>query len=147
MGECLFEEYLENQKRNLELVSSPEEQLRTLIVSTLEQTALWAGFAYLTFDIWSEMDRKGEQDTFRLLKTGVLERTVDVISEYVRDAQAYGVFEGSDQRAVEYARRHFECASLNDESGRNASANFSNVVGGFCVGWSTVRATFGMTRC
>lgn len=98
MGEYLFEQYLENQKKNLELVSSPEEQLRTLIVSTLEQTALWAGFAYLTFDIWSEMDRKGEQNTFRLLKTGVLERTVDVISEYVREGQARGVFEGSDPR-------------------------------------------------
>lgn len=98
MGEYLFEQYIENQRRSLELVSSPEEQLRALIVSTLEQTAMWAGFAYLTFDIWSEMDRKGEQDTFRLLKTGVLERTIDVISEYVREGQARGVFAGSDPR-------------------------------------------------
>ncbi len=102
MGEHLFEQYLENQRKSLELVSSPEEQLRTLIVSTLEQTAMWAGFAYLTFDIWSEMDRKGEQDTFRLLKTGVLERTIDVISEYVREAQARGVFEGSDPRLASH---------------------------------------------
>jgi len=98
MGEYLFEQYIENQKNSLELVSSPEEQLRTLIISTLEQTALWAGFAYLTFDIWSEMDRKGEQDIFRRLKTGILERTVDVISEYVREGQSRDVFEGSDPR-------------------------------------------------
>jgi TetR/AcrR family fatty acid metabolism transcriptional regulator len=98
MGEHLFAEYIENQKKNLELVASPEEQLRTLIISTLEQTAMWAGFAYLTFDLWAEMDRKGEQDTFRLLKTGVLERTVDVIAEYVREGQAHGVFQGADPR-------------------------------------------------
>jgi TetR/AcrR family fatty acid metabolism transcriptional regulator len=98
MGEYLFRQYVENQKKNLELVSSPEEQLRTLIISTLEETALWAGFAYLTFDVWSEMDRKGEEDIFRRLKTGVLESTLDVISEYVREGQARGVFTGTDPR-------------------------------------------------
>jgi TetR/AcrR family fatty acid metabolism transcriptional regulator len=96
MGECLFERHMEDQRRKLELVFSPEEQLRALIVSTLEQTARWAGFLYLIIDIWSEMDQRGEQDRFGLLKVGMLERAVDIIAEYVRECQARGVFTGFD---------------------------------------------------
>jgi AcrR family transcriptional regulator len=102
MNEYFLDQYIQNQQRDLESVSDPEERIRTFITSSLEQAAIWTGFAYLTIDIWSEMDRKGEEDKLRRLMSGMLERIMDMISEYIRDGQARGTLKDFDARLVSH---------------------------------------------
>lgn len=99
-SEYLFEQYLLEQGEILGSVAEPEEQVRALIVSTFEQAAMWTGLAYLYIDVWSEMDRKGEEDKLRTLMASVLARFTRTLAEYIRDAQERGLFRGFDPTLV-----------------------------------------------
>ncbi len=96
MSEYLYEQYILKQKKELESVAHPEQQIRTLIASTLEQAAMWTGLTYLFVDVWSEMDRKGEEDKLRRLMSNLYNHMAKTLAEYIRQGQAAGVFKEFD---------------------------------------------------
>jgi len=47
---------------------------------------------YLYIDMWTEMDRKGEEDELRRIMARILKYMTDMLSEYIREGQARGSF-------------------------------------------------------
>ena len=102
MSRYFYEQYVLNQKRALDSVTDPEEQIRTLVASTFEQAATWAELIYIFVDMWSEMDRGSEQDNLRKLIDGIFRQMVEVLSGYISEAQARGVFKAFDTDLVSH---------------------------------------------
>ncbi len=100
MAEHLFDQYIENQEKLLGAISDPEEQIRALIKSSIEQAAMWTGMIYLYIDMWSEMDRKGEEDELRRIMAGILGNTSGTLSNYIRKGQAQDAFKDFDADLV-----------------------------------------------
>lgn len=100
MCEYLYDQYLDNQKSALDAVADPERQIRSLVTSTIENAAMWTAMIYLNIDVWSEMDRKGEEDKLRQLVAGMFKRIAEVVSGCVREGQARGVFKDFDADLV-----------------------------------------------
>ena len=107
-GEFLFAKYVEAQKMSMDAVADPKEKIRTLIATTLENAVIWTGMMYLTIDIWSEMDRKGEEDKLRLLVKNMVASMADMFSQYIREGQTQGAFKPLDARLMS----HIVLASL-----------------------------------
>jgi TetR/AcrR family fatty acid metabolism transcriptional regulator len=99
-GEFLFANYIESQKLSLDAVADPKEKIRTLVSTMLENAALWTGMMYLTIDMWSEMDRKGEEDKLRLVVKNMVMEMADMLSQYVREGQEQGFFKPLDPRLM-----------------------------------------------
>ena len=95
-GEYLFEQYILTQKNAMDTTADAEEQIRKLIASTFDQAAMLTGLTYLYVDMWSEMDRKGEEDKLRRLVADMLKRMTEDLSEYIREGQARGAFKDYD---------------------------------------------------
>ena len=100
MCEYLYEQLFQSQKRTMGTVADPEQKIRTLITSTIEEAAMWTGMIYLYIDMWSEMDRKGEEDKLRRLAGRMLKEATGVVSECIRDGQAEGAFKDFDADLV-----------------------------------------------
>jgi len=102
LSKHFYEQYVMNQKKALDSVTDPEDQLRTLVASTFEQAATWAELIYLFVDMWSEMDRGSEQDNLRQMIDGIFKQMVKMISEYIREGQRRGVFKSFDPDLVSH---------------------------------------------
>ena len=92
MCEYMFGQYVLNQKQALDAIPDSEQQIRTLISSSIEQAAMWTGMIYLYIDMWAEMDRKNEEDELRRIMARILKYMTDMLSEYIREGQARGSF-------------------------------------------------------
>ena len=101
-GELLFDQYVETQKMSMDAVADSKEMIRTLIATTLENAVIWTGMMYLTIDVWSEMDRKGEEDKLRRLVKNMLTKMIDIFSQYIREGQERGVFKQFDTQLMSY---------------------------------------------
>ena len=101
-GELLFDQYVETQKMSMDAVADSKEMIRTLITTTLENAVIWTGMMYLTIDVWSEMDRKGEEDKLRRLVKNMLTKMIDIFSQYIREGQERGVFKQFDTQLMSY---------------------------------------------
>lgn len=100
MCEHLYEQYVLTEQKNLESITDPVEQIRGLIAASLEKAAMWTGMAHLFADMWSEVERKGEEDNLRRLMDDMLKRMVKVISGQIRSGQSRGAFKDYDADLV-----------------------------------------------
>jgi len=100
MCEHLYEQYILTEQNNLRSITDPVEQIRGLIGATLEKAAMWTGMAHIFADMWSEVERKGEEDNLRRLMDDMLKRMVNVISGQIRAAQSHGTFKDYDADLV-----------------------------------------------
>lgn len=107
-GEFLLDKYVESQRAGLDAIVGSKEKLQALVSTTLENAAIWTDMLYLTIDIWSEMDRKGEEDKLRRLVRGMLTRMIDLFFGYFEEGQASGAFKKLDPRLMS----HIVLASL-----------------------------------
>ena len=99
-GEFLFDQYVQAQQISMDAVTDSKEKIRTMVATTLENAVIWTGMMYLTIDIWSEMDRKGEEDKLRRLVRTMVNNMADMVAEDIRAGQAAGDFKGLDARLV-----------------------------------------------
>ena len=102
MCEYLYEQFLKSQALALKAVPDPEQAVRTLIRSTIENAAMWTSLIYLNIDAWSEMDRKGEEDKLRRFMSRMFKRMTEVVSESIRRGQAEGAFKDFDADLVSH---------------------------------------------
>jgi TetR/AcrR family fatty acid metabolism transcriptional regulator len=102
MSEYLYELYMLSQRAALESIDDPEEQIRSLIASTLANAAMWTGLTYLFIDMWSELDRIGREDKLRKLMSTMLDNFVGAISKGINDGKQKGRFKGVDETLVSH---------------------------------------------
>lgn len=96
MCEYLYEQFLTSQQSAMKAVPDPEQAVRTLITSTIENAPMWTALIYLNIDAWSEMDRKGKEDKLRRFMAGMFKRLTEVVSEPIRRGQKSGAFKDFD---------------------------------------------------
>lgn len=100
MSEHLYEEHVLAQIRELDPTADPEEQIRNVIASTFRHVTELTSLTYLYIDVWSQMDRQSEEDDLRQLLTKVYQRTAEMLSGYISEAQARGAFKDYDPDLV-----------------------------------------------
>ena len=100
MCEYMYEQYHQSQKMSLEAFDDPQEQFRSLITRTIEDAAKWTALIYLNIDVWSEMDRKGQEDKLRNTMIGMFDRMKEVVGGCIREGQEKGVFKDFDTDRV-----------------------------------------------
>lgn len=102
MSEYLYERYMQSQRDALESIENPEEQIRSLIVSTLENAVVWRGLTYLFIDMWSELDRIGKEDKLRKLMSAMLGNLVREIAGCIGNGKRKGRFKDVDETLVSH---------------------------------------------
>ncbi len=102
MCEYLHKQFIENQTLALKAFSDPEQAVRALITSTIENASMWTSLIYLNIDVWSEMDRKGEEDKLRRYMARMFKQMTEGVSESIRRGQDEGAFKDFDADLVSH---------------------------------------------